>query len=129
MRHICPVCGYPNLENEPKNHEICSSCGTQFGYDDFLRSRESLRQQWVDSGAKWFLEGFEPYKWNGYSQLRNAGFLDVKEEPDTEEITIVKTNYKKFRVFTSNFGNVITQSNLLVTGISGKNIGVAATVG
>jgi hypothetical protein len=37
---VCPVCGYPNLEQEPHgketgaSYEICPSCFFQFGFDD-----------------------------------------------------------------------------------------------
>ena len=33
---ICPVCGWDQLSENPEfaTHEICSCCGTQFGYDD-----------------------------------------------------------------------------------------------
>ena len=40
MKYQCPVCGYPDLEEEPRSkegggsYEICPSCFFEFGYDD-----------------------------------------------------------------------------------------------
>jgi rubrerythrin len=37
---VCPVCGFPDLTEQPRyadggsSDEICPSCGFQFGYDD-----------------------------------------------------------------------------------------------
>lgn len=87
MKYVCPVCGYPNLESEPANHEICPSCGTQFGYDDYLRSYESLRNEWFAKGAKWFLEGYKPKNWNPYLQLLN---LQSEVEFSSESLTVEK---------------------------------------
>ena len=84
---MCPVCGYPDLDEKPANHEICPSCGTQFGYDDYLRPHEKLRQQWLKSGANWFLKGYEPYRWNAFTQLQNAGFLKIDENSNTSSVS------------------------------------------
>ncbi len=83
MKYMCPVCGYPDLDEKPANHEICPSCGTQFGYDDYLRSHTALRQQWLDNDAKWFLVGVEPFGWNPYRQMRNAGFFEIQDSIKT----------------------------------------------
>jgi RNA polymerase subunit RPABC4/transcription elongation factor Spt4 len=63
---LCPVCGYPDLFKPPwvgesASDEICPSCGTHFGYDDFdlnevvreTKHRE-LRQAWVAGGMQWW---------------------------------------------------------------------------
>ena len=40
MGYLCPVCGYPELEEVPRTHdgggsyEICPSCSFQFGVSD-----------------------------------------------------------------------------------------------
>ncbi len=100
---MCPVCGYPDLESQPVNHEICPSCGTQFGYDDYLRSHAALRQEWLSSGAQWFLKGYQPYCWNAYRQLENAGLIRIEQEPKTKTTVgivnrpSVKFDYVKFR--------------------------------
>ena len=36
MPHTCPVCDYPDLEEEPYySYEICLRCGVEFGYELF----------------------------------------------------------------------------------------------
>lgn len=79
----CPVCGYPEL-SEPSyddfdcpSHEICPSCGTEFGYDDAakdvsLRQAKwrSLREKWVSSGMKWFSR-YDPIP-NGWDPMKQV---------------------------------------------------------
>jgi hypothetical protein len=65
--HICPVCSYPGLTkpawaDESPSHEICPSCGTQFGYDDAAGGDAQARQafyerkrtEWQAVGMKWW---------------------------------------------------------------------------
>ena len=54
MSNACPVCFYNNLHFPPDNFEICPSCGTEFGNDDFECSHEELRQIWIEGGCKWW---------------------------------------------------------------------------
>ena len=70
----CPVCGYPGLSEEPwgptgdqPSYEICPSCGTEFGYQDFAtdltKRRERhrvLRAEWIRAGRP--RDDFESYK-------------------------------------------------------------------
>lgn len=72
MNYTCPVCGYPNLDDAPVNHEICRCCGTQFGYDDCQRSHEDIRKEWIANGAGWFLKGYEPSEWSAEMQLKES---------------------------------------------------------
>jgi predicted RNA-binding Zn-ribbon protein involved in translation (DUF1610 family) len=87
---VCPVCGFPELE-EPAyargapSHEICPSCGTEFGYDDVHADMNradiyaSLRQQWADTGFRWSGISSDPAdRWNPTKQLTQAG-LSVPE--------------------------------------------------
>ena len=62
MGFVCPVCGYPNLEEEPwspsgvSSFEICPQCKIEFGYDDatggHVEQRGEIyakwRQKWMD---------------------------------------------------------------------------------
>jgi len=75
--HTCPVCGYDALEAPPADFLICSSCGTEFGLDDEVRTHEELRREWLRRGAEWFSE-FRPAAigWDPYEQLVNAGLAD-----------------------------------------------------
>lgn len=60
-QHFCLVCGYPNLEEEPRSflggasHEICPSCGYEYGYtdDDLSISQDAWREEWVKDGKPW----------------------------------------------------------------------------
>ena len=54
MRHVCTVCGYPDMTAPPRDYEICPCCGTEFGLDDFDRTLEQLRKDWIAKGAPWF---------------------------------------------------------------------------
>src|SRR5437899_1482451 len=75
---MCPVCGYPAMEEPPDDFAICPCCGVEFGYDDAEMSHAELRQHWLDSGAHWF-SGFTqpPANWNPYAQLIKAGLVHV----------------------------------------------------
>lgn len=73
VRHICPVCGYDQLEDPPRNHNICNSCGTQFGYDDSTTSHEELRRRWVEEGMNWWsIYTDPPRNWDPVTQLMNV---------------------------------------------------------
>ena len=66
----CPVCGYSELERPPIDDTICPSCGTQFGYDDHVKSWDELRVEWIQHGAKWFSDYIRPpQNWNTYMQI------------------------------------------------------------
>ena len=78
--NTCTVCGWPHLPRSPllQDHLICPCCGTQFGYNDALRSHAELRRQWVDDGARWFSRIISaPEGWNALRQLLAAGYFDV----------------------------------------------------
>lgn len=55
----CPVCGFDELTEPPydvygcASFDICPCCGTEFGNDDFGKSHEVLRENWINSGMKW----------------------------------------------------------------------------
>ena len=81
-RFLCPVCGYPDLYDEPwtdgsPSDEICPSCGTQFGYDDagmdaaaITGRHAQLRQEWRASGCRWFSSSrLPPASWDPSEQL------------------------------------------------------------
>ena len=81
MDRMCPVCGYPDLE-EPAykkdilgSLEICPSCGYQFGYTDDARhiTHAQWRQKWIENGMIWD-EGRSkpPANWNPQEQLKRV---------------------------------------------------------
>jgi hypothetical protein len=77
--NICPVCGYKKLPRPPENFLICPSCGTEFGYDDFKKSHEELRYEWMSAGMHWFSRSRQrPANWNPLDQLASAGYAKVE---------------------------------------------------
>jgi hypothetical protein len=80
-KHVCPVCGYPYLEEPPERFSICPSCGTEFGNDDFVfetsdqpKKWAELRARWLEAGAPWFDQGTpRPLGWDPRIQLLGAG--------------------------------------------------------
>lgn len=77
---LCPVCGNslskPAWRGDLASFEICRSCGTQFGYQDHLRTPEryaELREQWVASGMRWWSKSNGPPPgWDPEQQLRRV---------------------------------------------------------
>ena len=57
------------------DYEICPSCGTEFEYQDALRTHEQLRKLWIDAGLTWHsLVIPRPPSWSPQLQLIEAGF-------------------------------------------------------
>ncbi len=68
--YMCPVCGYPDLDEPPASWEICPSCGTEFDYHDSRVSHAVLRQRWLEKGAPWHSRYVPaPPNWNAYEQI------------------------------------------------------------
>jgi len=87
MKSICPVCGYDQLSNPPlaklvngkliysylegaHQFDICPCCGIEFGNEDFEKTWEELRVEWIESGFSWHY-GTKPNNWNPKKQLNN----------------------------------------------------------
>lgn len=78
MSHQCPVCGFTGLVDPPADFEICPCCGTEFGFDDDLKSHAELRMEWVMGGMHWFSNAnHAPPNWDPVNQLLRAGFVRV----------------------------------------------------
>lgn len=81
-RYSCPVCGYARLEEPPQrdgvaSHEICPSCGFEFGVTDGIEGKTyaSWREQWVQAGMPWWATqaGREPPKgWDPAAQVKSV---------------------------------------------------------
>ncbi len=77
MKHLCPVCGYPHLEEAPRtaegggSFEICPSCGFQFGVsdEDAGYSFAEWREAWRAAGMPWSSVRKPPRGWNPARQL------------------------------------------------------------
>jgi len=84
MKHICPVCGWPDLHEPPRNtegaasFEICVSCGFEFGFDDDDAglTYDAARVRWVEGGMKWWSASCPaPAGWDPEEQLIRAGLV------------------------------------------------------
>ena len=82
QNYICPVCGYPELREEPHgvksgaSDEICPSCGFQFGFSDDSQgfTYEQWRKKWVENGMIWQSKGRQqPFAWDPVEQIRKLG--------------------------------------------------------
>ncbi len=66
-KHICPVCGFDGLKEEPfslrnePSHEICPCCGFEFGFDGGNDPEvfAEFRRRWIKNGSKWFMPDFK----------------------------------------------------------------------
>ncbi|EYR63647.1 hypothetical protein N866_19150 [Actinotalea ferrariae CF5-4] len=90
MSYICPVCGYPELEEDPyaggePSYEICPACGFQFGFTDEAQgfSLESWRALWIERGMTWAFAATEdvPTDWDPRAHLRDL----EASPPDADE--------------------------------------------
>jgi len=78
MMYICPVCGFNQMPFPADDHNICSCCGTEFGYHDRVRSHHVLREAWMSKGCPWFSTALRPSaEWNPFVQMLNAGLIDI----------------------------------------------------
>ena len=76
MSYMCPVCGYPDMEEPPEDFEICDCCGTQFAFHDDVKSHKDLRAEWIGRGAPWFSEVVHaPWGWDVFAQLAQANII------------------------------------------------------
>lgn len=73
--HRCPVCAY-QMPEPPEEGNICSCCGTEFGYDDDLGvTYRQLRELWISRGMPWFSPAARPPMiWNPVRQLVEAEY-------------------------------------------------------
>jgi hypothetical protein len=78
--HMCPVCGFPNLDDPPRSpsgggsYEICPSCGFEFGVsdDDLGFTYDEWRERWIVHGMRWDSSDIEPPPdgWDPRKQLK-----------------------------------------------------------
>lgn len=82
MSYVCPVCGYDQLEEDPRpafgggSFEICPSCGFQFGVSDDDRgfTYDAWRKLWIEGGMQWDKKRSSPPEgWNPDVQLARLG--------------------------------------------------------
>jgi len=78
--YVCPVCGYPDLDEAAydefgcSSYNICPCCGTEFGYDDSTVIHADLRKKWISGGMLWWSQYKQaPDGWDPILQLGAAG--------------------------------------------------------
>ena len=93
---LCPVCGY-DLGFRPwrgssASHQICPSCGIEFGYDDvpegggLTGTKEEIynrwRDDWVAQGMRWWSGSRSmPDGWDPCHQLKRIGIALQRGKP------------------------------------------------
>lgn len=124
--HTCPVCGYKKLRRPPDDYVICPSCGTEFGYTDSNTTHSDLQREWLAKGAKWHSRVIpQPYGWNGYLQLEDAGFIEIEPKSKTKTTTGIAYYYgqKNFVFIGFQQGDLRTESTLLdVSDLSNRQV-------
>lgn len=78
-KYYCTVCGLPlgdfapwGDDKESPTFDICPCCGVEWGNEDYTpESRTEYRNEWIESGAKWFEPQKKPESWNLEEQLNN----------------------------------------------------------
>ena len=67
---ICLVCGY-EMDEGPRDYNICPSCGTEFGLHDVNSTIVNLRRAWITRGKTWHSKVVpKPDQWNPSRQLQ-----------------------------------------------------------
>jgi hypothetical protein len=86
INYTCPVCGYPDLSDDPRtesrgSYEICWSCGFEFGVtdDDLGYDYASWRTLWIERGMPWDseLRHPRPEGWDPVAQLARLSSGEV----------------------------------------------------
>jgi|SRR5208337_2074308 len=87
IENLCPVCGF-EMEAPPKNYNICSSCGTEFGVNDVNASIAELREAWMKTGPMWWSKTEpKPTDWDPLKQMEDAG-IAIRRQPASEPSSI-----------------------------------------
>jgi len=88
---VCPVCGYPDLDEPPydshgsPNFGICPCCGVEFGNDDWERPHSALRDDWAKKKYAWFSQyTLPPPGWDPIAQFKAAGLWSPLLPQDQE---------------------------------------------
>jgi len=88
----CVVCGNTHLEYPLEYGEICPCCGTEFGFNDQLKTHEQLRYEWIfkNRAAWWSLSTPPPVGWTPFTQLVTANYLPLSSDIPSSGIIDVK---------------------------------------
>jgi len=73
VQNLCLVCGY-EMDDPPRDYNVCPSCGTEYGVNDANASYEELRTAWLKTGPVWWSKTDpQPDNWSPSRQLANLG--------------------------------------------------------
>lgn len=74
IRYRCTVCGFGGLLVPPEDYTICPCCSTHFSNDDYFRTVEELRTEWISNGMIWWSKSTtKPIDYDPYKQLESLG--------------------------------------------------------
>jgi hypothetical protein len=103
---LCRVCGY-EMEEGPRDYNICPSCGTEFGIHDVNSSIDNLRTGWLATGPRWYSPVIpEPLGWRPIPQLSKL-FLNpipfgwtpaITARPDLQGVHFPPLAHKRRRI-------------------------------
>src|SRR5690349_14160194 len=72
LKNMCPVCGY-EMDDPPRDYNVCPSCGTEFGLHDANAAISELRASWLSSGPTWWsTTDPQPANWEPLEQARRV---------------------------------------------------------
>jgi hypothetical protein len=81
LKNNCRVCGLQLIEppwgddDQTPSWDICSCCGTEFGYEDCtVSSVKKRREEWLALGAKWADKKMKPTNWTFEIQAAGIPF-------------------------------------------------------
>jgi hypothetical protein len=95
---LCTVCGY-EMEEGPRDYNICPSCGTEFGLHDVNSSVRDLREVWLESGPQWSSRVIpQPQNWQPLMQLagllmEQAKIAVIYSGSDSQGVIVSKTDF------------------------------------
>lgn len=125
---LCLVCGY-EMEEGPRDYNICPSCGTEFGLYDVNSSITALREVWLSTGPHWYSPVVpEPARWNPIEQMSelflnsNAGLSSTAVVPTYLPAGSYSTRltHRKKRIKVGRLLTAITSMPLPQTGIAAR---------
>jgi hypothetical protein len=72
VKNMCPVCGF-DMDDPPRDYNICPSCGTEFGLHDANAAISELRSAWLSSGPRWWsATDPQPLDWKPLEQVKRV---------------------------------------------------------
>jgi len=109
FKNLCLVCGY-EMEDPPRDYNICPSCGTEYGVSNVNASIEQLRQAWLKTGPAWWSKTDpQPEDWNPSAQLANLGATIPSVSITAATLTLNATTFYPLLASGATLGPVFRQ--------------------